>query len=51
MSSDTISVTLEKREVVGKGLAKIRSAGQVPAVIHNHGQESIHVQGEFATMP
>lgn len=47
MSSDTILVELEKREVIGKGLAKVRSAGQVPAVIHDHGKESIHVQGDF----
>lgn len=47
MSSDTILVELEKREVLGKGLAKIRGMGQVPAVIHDHGKESIHVQGDF----
>jgi large subunit ribosomal protein L25 len=47
MSSDTILVELEKREVIGKGLAKVRAAGQVPAVIHDHGNESIHVQGDF----
>lgn len=47
MSSDTILVELEKREVLGKGLAKIRGDGQVPAVIHDHGKESIHVQGDF----
>jgi len=50
MSSDKIAVTLEKREVVGKGLTQIRHAGHVPAVIHNHGKESIHVQGEFVAM-
>ncbi len=47
MSSDTILVELEKREVLGKGLAKVRHAGKVPAVIHDHGKESIHVQGDF----
>jgi large subunit ribosomal protein L25 len=46
MSSDKITVELSKREVLGKGLAKVRGEGQVPAVIHNHGQESIHVMGE-----
>jgi large subunit ribosomal protein L25 len=50
MSSDNIIVELEKREIVGKGLAKIRNAGQIPAVIHNHGQESIHVQGDFISL-
>lgn len=50
MSSDKIAVVLEKREVLGKGLAKIRHKGQVPAVIHDHGKESIHVMGEFVAM-
>lgn len=43
MSSDEVVLNLEKREVLGKGLAGIRSDGLVPAVIHNHGQDSIHV--------
>ena len=47
MTTQDITVDLEKREVVGKGLAKIRHAGLVPAVIHDHGNESIHVQGDF----
>jgi large subunit ribosomal protein L25 len=45
MSSDKIVVELEKRDVVGKGLAKLRADGLVPAVVHNHGKESIHVMG------
>lgn len=47
MSTDTIAVELEKREVLGKGLKTLRRGGQVPAVIHNHGKESIHVSGDF----
>lgn len=47
MTTQDITVDLEKREVVGKGLAKIRQSGLVPAVIHDHGKESIHVQGDF----
>ena len=50
MSSDTITVDLEKREIIRKGLAKVRGAGFVPAVIHDHGNESIHVQGEFGAL-
>lgn len=50
MAAQDIIVDLEKREVIGKGLAKIRFAGQVPAVIHNHGQDSIHVQGDFVAL-
>lgn len=38
-------VKLEQRTVVGKGLNKLRHDGVVPAVIHNHGAESIHVMG------
>jgi large subunit ribosomal protein L25 len=38
-------VKLEQRAVVGKGLNKLRHDGAVPAVIHNHGAESIHVMG------
>lgn len=36
---------LQQRTVVGKGLNKLRHDGVVPAVIHNHGQDSIHVMG------
>src|SRR3982751_4716679 len=44
MSSDVDApVKLEQRQQVGKGLNKMRHDGVVPAVIHNHGAESIHV--------
>jgi large subunit ribosomal protein L25 len=36
-------VKLQRRTVVGKGLNHMRHDGVVPAVIHNHGAESIHV--------
>lgn len=36
-------VKLSARSVVRKGLAGLRADGMVPAVIHNHGQPSIHV--------
>src|ERR1700742_3901229 len=36
-------VKLQQRTVVGKGINHLRRDGVVPAVIHNHGQESIHV--------
>lgn len=38
-------VKLEQRALVGKGLNQLRRDGVVPAVIHNHGQESILVMG------
>lgn len=43
MSSDQISLTLENRDVVGKGLGQLRRTGKIPAVIHDHGKPSIHV--------
>lgn len=44
MSSDADKpVVLESREVIGKGLNRLRQDGVVPAVIHNHGEASIHV--------
>lgn len=46
MSSDSIKVELEKREVVRKRLNGLRAQGHIPAVIHNHGQESLHVMGQ-----
>ena len=36
-------LVLEEREVLGKGLNKLRAEGQVPGVIHNHGEPSLHV--------
>lgn len=39
------TIELTQREVLGKGLNKLRQDGLVPAVIHNHGQASIHVMG------
>jgi large subunit ribosomal protein L25 len=50
MTSDKIAVELKKREVLGKGLAKLRAEGLVPAVVHDHGKESIHVTGDFARL-
>jgi large subunit ribosomal protein L25 len=44
MSADIDApVKLLTRDVLGKGLNRLRNDGVVPAVIHNHGQESIHV--------
>ena len=47
MSSDKIAIELQKREVIRKGLGKLRSGGLVPAVVHDHGKESIHVTGDY----
>ncbi len=37
------SLKLEQRTTLGKGLGGLRREGLVPAVIHNHGQASLHV--------
>jgi large subunit ribosomal protein L25 len=47
MSSDTITLELTKREVVGKQVRGLRRDGKVPAVIHNHGKDSIIVDAPF----
>ncbi len=41
--SDDITLQAKKREVLGKQVKKLRNEGFVPAVIHNHGQASVHV--------
>lgn len=46
MTQDKIELTLDKREVVGKGVKQLRSTGVIPAVIHDHGKDSILVQGD-----
>ncbi len=45
-----IVINLEKREITGKAVKKLRAEGQVPAVIHDHGKESVHVSGEYVPM-
>lgn len=50
MSNDSISLTLEPRTVTGKAVKHLRREGQVPAVIHDHGKASLHVQGNSVAM-
>lgn len=47
MSQDTISLELTTRTVMGKAVKQLRKDGSVPAVIHDHGKASLHVQGEY----
>jgi large subunit ribosomal protein L25 len=47
MSQDTISLTVEARDVTGKAVKHLRRDGIVPAVIHDHGKESVNVQGDY----
>ncbi len=50
MSNDSISLQLENRTVTGKAVKHLRAAGQIPAVIHDHGKPSLHVQGNGVAM-
>lgn len=50
MSQDSITLTLEPRAVTGKAVKHLRSAGTIPAVIHDHGKASVHVQGNGVAM-
>lgn len=46
MSQDKIELTLEPRTVIGKQVRQLRNQGIVPAVIHDHGKESVLVQAD-----
>lgn len=50
MSNQDITVELQKRETVRKGLNALRRSGSVPAVIHDHGNPSILVSGNFVEL-
>ena len=50
MTKVAITLTLDSRTVTGKAVKHLRTAGTVPAVIHDHGKESIHVQGNGIAM-
>ncbi len=50
MSKQAISLDLQKRDVVRKRLAGLRNNGVVPAVVHDHGKESLHVMGDYLKM-
>jgi large subunit ribosomal protein L25 len=47
MSQDTITLEVAARDVSGKAVKHLRSEGIVPAVIHDHGKDSILVQGAY----
>jgi large subunit ribosomal protein L25 len=50
MSQDSISLTLEPREVTGKAVKHLRRDGHIPAVIHDHGKPSVVVQADSLEM-
>lgn len=50
MTSQDITLDLQERTIVRKRLAGLRKEGVVPAVIHNHGKESINVMGDYVQL-
>ena len=48
--ADTITLDLGARETLGKGVKRLRKEGFVPAVIHDHGKDSVIVQGDSVQM-
>jgi large subunit ribosomal protein L25 len=47
MSHDSITLEVAAREVSGKAVKHLRKDGIIPAVIHDHGKESVLVQGPY----
>lgn len=47
MTSETIALELKPREVTGKAVKHLRKDGVVPAVIHDHGKDSLVVMGDY----
>ena len=41
MSSDTITIAVEKRDIIGKQVHKLRREGMVPANIYERGEASV----------
>jgi large subunit ribosomal protein L25 len=50
MAQDTISLDLQPRDVTGKAVKHLRKEGIIPAVIHDHGKASVHVQGDLINL-
>lgn len=48
--SDQIALAVDTRETIGKGVKRLREAGIVPGVIHDHGKASVHVQVEYQAL-
>lgn len=50
MTNQDISLQLEERTVLRKGLQNLRHEGKIPAVIHDHGKPSIYVQSDATSL-
>lgn len=47
---EEVALQLEQREVTGKAVKHLRKEGLVPAVIHDHGKDSVIVMGQYSEM-
>lgn len=45
-----IAIELQERTVTGKAVKRLRDSGVIPAVIHDHGKESVLVEGPYAEL-
>jgi len=45
--TESVTISLQKREITGKAVSALRREGLVPAVIHDHGKASINVSGVY----
>jgi large subunit ribosomal protein L25 len=43
MASDKITLSANKREILGKKVHALRAEGQTPGVVHDHGKQSLHI--------
>jgi large subunit ribosomal protein L25 len=48
--SDQITLTVDARDTLGKGVKRLRKDGIVPGVIHDHGHPSVHIQAEYQAL-
>jgi large subunit ribosomal protein L25 len=44
---EKVTLTLKPRDITGKQVKQLRKDGMVPAVIHDHGKDSVVVMGSF----
>jgi len=48
--SDQITLAVDTRDTLGKGVKRLRKDGIVPGVIHDHGKASVHIQAEYQAL-
>jgi large subunit ribosomal protein L25 len=48
--SDQITLAVDARDTIGKGVKRLRKDGIVPGVIHDHGKPSVHIQAEYQAL-